>query len=159
MPFLCIVWPRILLDSFYSNHIVCNFLKRKDYSDNEWRSKRRGGSMPRAKGGFKTRRYHKKVLVQAKGYIGGRNRLYTVASQAVDKALVAAYKDRRLKKREFRSLWIARINAAVRSLGLSYSQFMDRINKAGIDLDRKSLAELAYGNPQAFGELVKQIVK
>jgi large subunit ribosomal protein L20 len=113
--------------------------------------------MPRAKGGFKTRRYHKKVLDQAKGYSGGRSRLYKVAAQAVDKALTAAYKDRRLKKREFRSLWIIRINAAVRALGLSYSVFMSRLKKANIILDRRALADLAYTDPKAFGDLVEQL--
>ncbi|HMK60164.1 MAG TPA: 50S ribosomal protein L20 [Dissulfurispiraceae bacterium] len=113
--------------------------------------------MPRAKGGFKTRRYHKKVLDQARGYSGGRSRLYRSAAQAVDKALIAAYRDRRLKKRDFRSLWIVRINAAVRSLGLNYSQFMSSLKKANIALDRKALAELAYSDPKSFGELVEQI--
>ncbi|HMK56758.1 MAG TPA: 50S ribosomal protein L20 [Dissulfurispiraceae bacterium] len=113
--------------------------------------------MPRAKGGFKTRRYHKKVLDQAKGYSGGRSRLYRNAAQAVDKALIAAYRDRRLKKRDFRSLWIVRINAAVRSLGLTYSQFMNGLKKANIALDRKALADLAYSDPKSFGALVEQI--
>jgi large subunit ribosomal protein L20 len=113
--------------------------------------------MPRAKGGFTTRRYHKKVLDGAKGYSGGRSRLYKNAAQAVDKALVAAYRDRRLKKREFRSLWIVRINAAVRSLGLSYSQFMNGLKKANIILDRRVLADLAYSDPKAFGQLVEQV--
>lgn len=113
--------------------------------------------MPRAKGGFKTRRYHKKVLDQAKGFSGGRSRLYKNAAQAVDKALVAAYKDRRLKKREFRALWITRINAAARSLGLSYSQLMNGLKKANIVLDRKVLSDLAYSDPKAFGALVEQI--
>lgn len=112
--------------------------------------------MPRAKGGFKTRRYHKKVLDRAKGQYGGRSRVYKVAAQVVDKGLLAAYKDRRLKKREFRSLWISRINAAVRSLGMSYSQFINALNKAGIGLNRKTLADLAYNDPKAFSELVNQ---
>ena len=113
--------------------------------------------MPRAKGGFKTRRYHKKVLDKAKGYSGGRSKLYKNAAQAVDKALVAAYKDRRLKKREFRSLWIVRINAAVRALGIPYSQFMNSLKKANVTLDRRALAELAYSDPNAFGQLVEQV--
>jgi large subunit ribosomal protein L20 len=113
--------------------------------------------MPRAKGGFKTRRYHKKVLDRAKGYIGGRSRLYRVATQAVDKALTAAYKDRRLKKRDFRSLWIIRINAASRALGMPYSSFMNSLKKANIILDRRVLADLAYNDPKAFGELVEQV--
>jgi large subunit ribosomal protein L20 len=113
--------------------------------------------MPRAKGGFKTNRYHKKVLDKAKGYSGGRSRLFKNAAQAVDKALVAAYKDRRLKKREFRSLWIVRINAAVRSMGLSYSQFISGLKKANITLDRRVLADLAYSDPKSFGQLVEQV--
>ena len=113
--------------------------------------------MPRAKGGFKTSRYHKKVLDKAKGYSGGRSRLFKSAAQAVDKALVAAYKDRRLKKREFRSLWLERINAATRSLGISYSQFMNGLKKANIALDRKVLSDLAYSDPKTFGALVEQI--
>lgn len=113
--------------------------------------------MPRAKGGFKTKKYHKKVLDQVKGYSGARSRLYKSATMAVDKALLAAYKDRRLKKREFRALWITRISAAVRSLGMSYSQFMDRLKKANVTLNRKSLADLAYSDPKAFNELVEQI--
>lgn len=111
--------------------------------------------MPRAKGGFKTRRYHKKVLKQAKGYFGGRSRLYKSASMAVDKALIRAYKDRKLKKREFRALWIARINAAARSLGLTYSQVMDKLKKANITLDRKALADLAYNDMKAFSALIE----
>ena len=113
--------------------------------------------MPRAKGGFKTRRYHKKVLDKAKGYYGGRSRLYKVAAQVVDKALLSAYKDRKLKKREFRALWIARINAGVRALGITYSQFMDRLKKNNISLNRKSLADLAYHNPDAFAKLVEEV--
>ncbi len=113
--------------------------------------------MPRAKGGFKTRKYHKKVLAKAKGQYGARNRVYKVAAQVVDKGLLAAYKDRRLKKREFRALWIARINAAVRSLGMSYSQFMNGLKKVNIALNRKALADLAYNDPKAFSELVNQV--
>ncbi|MBZ0156609.1 MAG: 50S ribosomal protein L20 [Alphaproteobacteria bacterium] len=115
--------------------------------------------MPRAKGGFKAKRYHKKVLESAKGYYGARSRLYRIAVQTVDKALIAAYKDRRLKKREFRALWIARINAAVRSLGLTYSQFMNGLKKSGIALNRKALADLAYNDFKAFSELVAQVTK
>ncbi len=113
--------------------------------------------MPRAKGGYKTRRYHKKVLDSAKGYYGGRSKLYTVAAQAVDKALIAAYKDRRLKKREFRALWIARINAAVRTFGLTYGQFMNALKKAEINLNRKALADLAFNDPKSFEKLVEQV--
>lgn len=113
--------------------------------------------MPRAKGGFKTRRYHKKVLKRAKGYYGGRSRLYKVAAQAVDKALLASFKDRRLKKREFRSLWITRINAAARLCGLTYSQFIDGLKKLNITLNRKTLADIAFNDMKAFGELAEKI--
>lgn len=113
--------------------------------------------MPRARGGFKTRKYHKKVLDKAKGQYGGRSRLYKVAAQVVDKALLSAYKDRKLKKREFRVLWIARINAAVRSLGLTYSIFMNRLKTHNINLNRKSLADLAYNDPAAFAKLAEDI--
>jgi large subunit ribosomal protein L20 len=111
--------------------------------------------MPRVKGGYKTRRRRKKVLKMAKGYYGAKSRLYRVATEAVDKSLRYAYRDRRTKKREFRSLWIVRINAAVRSLGLSYNQFMNGLAKAKIDLNRKALADLAVHDPNAFQELVK----
>ncbi len=113
--------------------------------------------MPRAKGGFKTRRYHKKVLEKAKGQYGGRSCLYKVAVQVVDKGLLSAYKDRKLKKREFRALWIARINAAVRTFGLTYSAFMNEIKKQNINLNRKSLAELAFNDPAAFARLAENI--
>ncbi len=113
--------------------------------------------MPRAKGGFKTRRYHKKVLERAKGQYGGRSRVYKVAAQVVDKGLLAAYKDRRLKKREFRALWISRISAAVRTLGMSYSQFMNALKKSDIRLNRKVLADLAYNDPKSFTELVQKV--
>jgi len=113
--------------------------------------------MPRAKGGFKTKRSHKKVLDMAKGQYGGRSKVYKVAAQVVDKGLLAAYKDRNLKKREFRALWITRINAAVRSMGMSYSQFMDSLKKANITLNRKALADLAFNDPKAFSDLVSQV--
>jgi large subunit ribosomal protein L20 len=113
--------------------------------------------MPRAKGGFKTRRRRKKVLERAKGYYGAKSRLYRVATEAVDKALQYAYRDRRAKKREFRSLWIIRINAAVRAFGLSYSQFMSRLKNANIALNRKALADMAYNDPSAFNQLVEKV--
>jgi large subunit ribosomal protein L20 len=113
--------------------------------------------MPRAKGGFKSKRYHKKVLKSTKGYYGARSRLYRIATQVADKALIAAYKDRRLKKREFRALWIARINAAVRSLNMSYSQFMNGLKKANITLNRKALADLACNDFETFSKLVEQV--
>ncbi|MBF0558195.1 MAG: 50S ribosomal protein L20 [Nitrospirae bacterium] len=115
--------------------------------------------MPRAKGGFKSKRYHKKVLQSSKGYYGARSRLYRIATQVVDKALIAAYKDRRLKKREFRALWIARINAAVRSLDMTYSQFMNGLKKANVNLNRKALAELACSDFETFSKLVAQVAQ
>ncbi len=109
--------------------------------------------MPRAKGGFKTKRRRNKVLSQAKGYYGGRSRLFKNATEAVDKALLHAYKDRKAKKREFRALWTVRINAAARDLGIPYSQFMAGLKKAGVGLNRKSLADIAYNDPSAFKAL------
>jgi large subunit ribosomal protein L20 len=111
--------------------------------------------MPRARGGYKTRRRRKKILKMAKGYYGAKSRLYKVATEAVDKSLRYAYRDRRVRKREFRSLWIARISAAVRALGLTYSQFMNGLLKAKVSLNRKVLADLAINDPVAFQELAK----
>ena len=111
--------------------------------------------MPRAKGGPKTRQRRRKVLKQAKGYWGGRRRLYRTAADTVTRALAFAYRDRRAKKREFRSLWILRINAGCRALGLSYSVFMNGLRKAGVKLDRKILADLAVSDPAAFARLVE----
>ena len=115
--------------------------------------------MPRARGGFKTRRRRKKLLKMAKGYYSARSRLYKVAAQAVDRALLNAYRDRRAKKREFRSLWIIRINAALRALGITYSQFMNKLKNMDIQLNRKALADLAYNDPQAFSNLVEMVKK
>lgn len=115
--------------------------------------------MPRARGGFKTRRRRKKVLKRAKGFYSARSRLYKVATQAVDKALLYAYRDRRNKKREFRSLWIVRINAAVRALGMTYSQFMNKLKNTNIQLNRKALADIAYNDPQAFASLLEMVKK
>ncbi|MBI2218236.1 MAG: 50S ribosomal protein L20 [Candidatus Rokubacteria bacterium] len=111
--------------------------------------------MPRAKGGFKTRRRRKKILKQAKGYFGGRRRLYKSANETVLRAGAFAYRDRKAKKREMRSLWIVRLNAACRGLGLTYSRFMVGLKKAGIGLDRKVLAELAVTDPKAFAKLAE----
>ena len=111
--------------------------------------------MPRARGGFKTRRRRKKVLKMAKGYYGAKSRLYKTATEAVDKALKYAYRDRRVKKREFRALWIVRINAAVRAVGMTYNQFMNGLLKAKINLNRKVLADIAARDPKAFNELIK----
>ncbi|GBD96226.1 MAG TPA: 50S ribosomal protein L20 [Nitrospirae bacterium] len=115
--------------------------------------------MPRARGGFKTRRRRKKILKMAKGYYSARSRLYKVAAQAVDRALLNAYRDRRAKKREFRSLWIIRINAAVRALGMTYSQFMNKLKNMNIQLNRKALADLAFNDPKAFDNLVEMVKK
>ncbi|UCG79366.1 MAG: 50S ribosomal protein L20 [Nitrospirota bacterium] len=115
--------------------------------------------MPRARGGFKTRRRKKKLLKKARGYYGARSRLYNVANEAVEHALQYAYRDRRVKKREFRSLWIVRINAAARQLGMTYSQLMSGIKKAGIGLDRKALADIAYNDPDTFGKIVETAKK
>jgi large subunit ribosomal protein L20 len=111
--------------------------------------------MPRAKGGPKTRQRRKRVLKQAKGYWGGRRRLYKSAAETVTRALAFAYRDRRARKREFRALWIVRINAACRALDLPYSTFMNGLKKAGVTLDRKVLAELAVTDPAAFARLVE----
>lgn len=111
--------------------------------------------MPRAKGGPKTHQRRKKVLKQAKGYWGGRRRLYKSANETVLRALAFAYRDRRAKKRDFRSLWILRINAACRALDLPYSKFVSGLKKAGISLDRKVLADLAAADPAAFARLVE----
>ena len=111
--------------------------------------------MPRAKGGAKTRQRRKKVLKKAKGYFGGRRKLYRPAAETVLRAGVFAYKGRKQKKRVFRSLWIVRVNAACRKVGLSYSVFIAGLKKAGIELDRKILAELAVHDPAAFGKLAE----
>jgi len=109
--------------------------------------------MPRVKRGVTAHARHKKVLEQAKGYRGRRKNVYRVAKQAVTKAGQYAYRDRRTKKRVFRSLWIARINAAARENGLSYSRLIDGLNKSDVDVDRKILAELAVFDKPAFSEL------
>jgi large subunit ribosomal protein L20 len=109
--------------------------------------------MPRAKGGPKTRRRHKRQLKLASGFVGGR-KLYKQARNTFEKGLTYAYRDRRQKKRDFRALWIARINALVREHGMSYSQFIGGLHKAGVELDRKQLAALAIEREQLFGELV-----
>jgi large subunit ribosomal protein L20 len=111
--------------------------------------------MPRAKGGAKTRQRRKKVLKQAKGYVGGRRKLYRTAAETVLRAGAFAYKGRKQKKRLARGLWIVRINAACRPLGLSYSVFMAGLKKAGITLDRKILAELAAHDSTAFAKLAE----
>ena len=112
--------------------------------------------MPRVKRGVQARAKHKKVLAKAKGYYGARSRVYRVAHQAVIKAGQYAYRDRRVKKRMFRSLWIVRINAAARECGLSYSRFMNGLSKAEIEIDRKVLADLAIHDTNAFGQLAEK---
>jgi large subunit ribosomal protein L20 len=113
--------------------------------------------MPRVKGGFKTRRRRKKLLESAKGYYSAKRRLYRVAKEAVDKARRYAYRDRRVKKREFRSLWIIRINAAARAFGMTYSQLMAKLKKANITLNRKVLADMAYHDLSSFRQLVEKV--
>ena len=113
--------------------------------------------MSRVKGGVKTRRRHKKYLKLAKGYVGGRGKLYRTARETVERAGVFAYRDRRRRKRDFRRLWITRIGAATRLNGLSYSRFMDGLNKQGVELDRKVLADMAANEPEAFAQLVEQV--
>ena len=110
--------------------------------------------MPRVKRGVTARRRHKKVLSQAKGYYGARSRVYRVAKQAVIKAGQYAYRDRRQRKRQFRALWIARINAAARINELSYSRFINGLKKANIEIDRKVLADIAVHEKDAFAALV-----
>jgi large subunit ribosomal protein L20 len=110
--------------------------------------------MPRAKGGPKSRRRHKRQLKLASGFVGGR-KLYSQARSTLEKGLTYAYRDRKQKKRNFRALWITRINALVREQGLSYSRFIDGLRKAGIELDRKQLAVLALQRDQLFTDLVR----
>jgi len=112
--------------------------------------------MARVKRGVVAKARHKKVLKQAKGYYGARRKVYRVAKQAVIKAGQYAYRDRRQRKRQFRRLWIVRINAAARQFGLSYSRFMDGLTKAGIEVDRKVLADLAVHDIAAFGVLAEK---
>ncbi|MDC0403943.1 50S ribosomal protein L20 [Porticoccaceae bacterium] len=112
--------------------------------------------MPRVKRGVVANRRHKKILKLAKGYYGARSRVFRVAVQAVTKAGQYAYRDRRVKKRTFRRLWIARINAQSRAEGLTYSRLINGLNKAGIELDRRVLADLAVHDKAAFGAVVAQ---
>ncbi len=112
--------------------------------------------MPRVKRGVQARARHKKVLKEARGYYGARSRVYRVAKQAVTKAGQYAYRDRRQKKRQFRSLWIVRINAEARNNGISYSNMINGLNKAGVEIDRKVLADLAVHDKSAFAALAEQ---
>ena len=111
--------------------------------------------MPRVKRGVAAHRRHKRILREAKGYWGGRSRLIKTAREAVEKGWKYAYRDRKVRKREFRALWITRINAAAREHGLSYSRFMHGLKQAGVEMDRKVLAELAISDPKAFGALAE----
>lgn len=109
--------------------------------------------MPRARRGFKARQRRNKVLKLAKGFVGGRRKLFRTAVETVQRALAFAYRDRKLKKRDFRKLWIVRINAAAHENGLSYSRFISGLSKASVALDRKILAELAVSDPAGFAAL------
>ena len=115
--------------------------------------------MPRVKGGTVTRKRRKKVLKLAKGYYGSKHTFFKVANQQVMKSLMYAYRDRRQKKRDFRKLWIARINAAARMNGLSYSRFMHGLKLAGIEVNRKMLSEIAIHDEKAFAELAEVVKK
>ena len=113
--------------------------------------------MARVKRGVTSHARHKKVLKQVKGQYGRRKNTIRVAKQSLEKAMQYGYRDRRAKKREFRSLWIQRINAGVRAEGITYSKFINGLNKSGIKLDRKVLADIAYNNPEVFKSIVKKV--
>ena len=113
--------------------------------------------MARTNRGVVSRAKHKKVLKSVKGQYGRRKNTIRIARQAMEKAMQYAYRDRKAKKREFRSLWIQRINAGVRAEGITYSKFINGLNKSGIKLDRKVLADIAYNNPEAFKSIVKKV--
>jgi large subunit ribosomal protein L20 len=112
--------------------------------------------MARVKGGVTAHARHKKVIKKAKGYRGRRKNTFRTANAAVEKAALYSYRDRKVKKREFRALWIQRINAAVREEGLTYSRFISGLTKAGIELDRKVMADIAMNQPEAFKGLISQ---
>jgi len=113
--------------------------------------------MPRSVNAVASKRRRKKILKQAKGYFGARSKVYTVAKNAVEKGMLYAYRDRRTKKRNFRKLWITRINAAARAEGMSYNVFMHGLKQNGIDLNRKVLADLAMNEPAAFKAIVEKL--
>ena len=113
--------------------------------------------MPRSVNSVASRARRKNILKQAKGYFGRRKNVWTVAKNAVEKAMLYAYRDRRTKKRNFRSLWIARINAGAREHGMSYSQFIGKVKSNNIELNRKVLADLAMNNPEAFKAIVEKV--
>src|SRR3954471_6260071 len=113
--------------------------------------------MPRSKNAVASRARRKKILDQAKGYYGKRKNVYTVAKNIVEKGMTYSYVGRKLKKREYRTLWIARINAAVREEGMTYSQFINALNTKGIEINRKVLADLAMNNPASFKALIASV--
>ena len=113
--------------------------------------------MPRSKNAVASRARRKRILKQAKGFYGKRKNVYTVAKNVVEKGLTYSYVGRKIKKRDYRALWIARINAAVREEGLTYSVFINKLNQAGITLDRKVLADLAMNEPASFKKLVESV--
>jgi large subunit ribosomal protein L20 len=113
--------------------------------------------MPRVKRGFKLRRRRKKVLALAKGFTGPRSKLFRIANETVARALTYSYRDRRVRKREFRNLWVARINAAARDNGINYSQFIHGLQLANITIDRKILADMAIFDPQSFTRIVAMV--
>lgn len=113
--------------------------------------------MPRSKNSVASKARRKKILKQAKGFYGKRKNVYTVAKNVVEKGMTYMYVGRKLKKREYRSLWIARINAAVRAEGLTYSEFINKLQNKGVELDRKVLADLAMNNPETFKSLVESV--
>lgn len=113
--------------------------------------------MPRAKGGYKSRRRHKKYLKLASGYYGARHRVYKIARVAVERSLAFAFHGRKLRKREYRSIWIARINAAARLAGTTYGTLINRLQKSNVQLDRKILADMAVSDPKAFESIVKSV--
>jgi len=113
--------------------------------------------MPRSVNAVASRQKRKKILKQTKGYFGSRKNVWTVAKNALEKGLLYAYRDRRTKKRNFRALWIQRINAGVRPYGMSYSEFIGKLNAKGVQLNRKVLADLAMNHPEAFEAVVKTV--
>ena len=113
--------------------------------------------MPKSTNSVASRKRRKKIIKQAKGYFGRRKNVWTIAKNAVEKAMLYSYRDRKVKKRTFRSLWISRINAAARVHGLSYSEFMFKLKEKNIDFNRKVLADLAMNDPKAFDEIIKKI--
>ncbi|MBN1634238.1 MAG: 50S ribosomal protein L20 [Ignavibacteria bacterium] len=114
--------------------------------------------MPRSRNKVASRARRKRILKSAKGYWGARSKVYTVAKNAVEKGLTHAYKDRKQKKRVYRNLWISRINAAARLNDTTYSQLMGALHRKNVDINRKTLADLAYNNPQAFSKIVKYVL-